>query len=51
VLDPHRGEGLLDVFQMQEEAEDELVSENGLAGDHERERELDTVVQSEGVDG
>lgn len=47
---PHCGEGLLDVFEVEEEAEDELVSQDRLARDDERERELDRVVQCERID-
>jgi hypothetical protein len=33
LLDPHGGEGLFDVFEVQEEAEEELVAQDGLSGD------------------
>ena len=45
MLDPHSGERLLDVLEVQEEAEDELVSEDRLAGDDEGEGEVDSIVK------
>ena len=36
LLNPHGRKGLLDVFEMEEEAEEELVSEDGLPRDDER---------------
>jgi hypothetical protein len=51
LLDPHRRERLLDVLEVQQEAEQQLVAQDRLARDDERERELDRVVEREGVDG
>jgi hypothetical protein len=45
VFHPHGGEGLLDVFEVQKESEEELVPEYCLARYHEGKRELDGVVE------
>ena len=49
VLDPHGGERLLNVLQMKQEAENELIPEDGLSRDDQRQRELDVIVQGERV--
>ena len=45
MFNPHGSEGLLDVFEMEKETEDELVSEDGFAGDDEGEGEVDSIVK------
>ena len=51
LLEPHRGERLLDVLEVDEEAEKELVAQNGPARNDERKREFDVEVELESVDG
>jgi hypothetical protein len=50
VVGPHSRELLFNVFKVEEEPEEELVPKDRLAGDDERERELDGVVQCQSVD-
>ena len=45
MFNPHGRQGTFGVFEMEEETEDELVSEDGFAGDGEGEREVDSVVE------
>ena len=45
VVGPHSRELLFNVFKVKEEPEEELVSKDRLAGDDERERELDGIVK------
>ena len=49
VVGPHSRELLFDVFKVEEEPEEELVSKDRLAGDDERERKLDGIVQCQSV--
>ena len=44
VVGPHGRELLFDVFKVEEEPEEELVSQDRLTGDDERKRKLDSVV-------
>ena len=50
VGDPHAGESEFGVFELEEEAEEDLVPGDGLAGDDERDGELDGVVQLESLE-
>jgi hypothetical protein len=50
VLDPHVAERLLDMLELDEEAEEDLIPHDRLPGDDERERELDAVVECQSVD-
>ena len=50
LLEPHRGECLLDVFEVEKEPEEELVAQNGPARNDKREREFDVKVELESVD-
>ena len=50
MFNPHGSEGLLDVFEMEKETEDELVAKDSFARYYEGQRELDVIVQSEGID-
>lgn len=50
MVGPHVGERLFDMFEVEKETEDELVAQNRLARDYERQRELDMVIKSQGVD-
>jgi hypothetical protein len=45
VVGPHSRELLFDMFKVEEEPEEELVSQNRLTRDNEREGKLDAVVQ------
>lgn len=47
MLGPGVGEDTLEVLQLEEVPEDELVPQDRLPGDDEREREFDSVVESE----
>ncbi len=49
VVGPHSRELLFNVFKVEEEPEEELVSKDRLAGDDERERKLDGIVQCQSV--
>jgi hypothetical protein len=51
VLGPLEGEAKLGMFELEEEAEEDLIPSNGLAGDDEGEGELDGVIELEGFDG
>ena len=50
LLEPHRGERLLDVFEVQKKTEEELVAQNGSARNDERKWEFDVEVELESVD-
>ena len=51
LLGPHAGKGLLNVFEMQEEPKEELITEDCPSRDDKRERKFDVVVESHGIDG
>lgn len=45
VVNPHGCEHLLDVFEMQQEAKEKLIAQNCFAGNNQRKRESNVVVQ------
>ena len=45
VFEPHGGEGRLEMVKMEQESEDKLIPGDRLAGDHEGQREFDSVIK------
>lgn len=49
MFNPHGGERLFDVFKVQEETEDKLVTQDSLARDNKREGKLDSIIKCQRI--
>ena len=50
VINPHGCKHLLDMFEMKQEAKEKLIAQDSFAGNNQRERESDIVVQCKSID-